>query len=115
MKHAIENNLWPVQDIETALYEAGGTSLKGYLMDVTYTQLCELFGEPVFDEASGDDKVQFEWCILFEESYYTIYDWKTYDPQYSMQELTTWNIGGKRDAVLSGFVAAVESALMDAR
>ena len=43
---------------------------------------------------SGDDKVQYEWIMEFEGEIFTIYDWKTYDTEYTEHELTTWSIGG---------------------
>lgn len=72
-----------------------GTSLKGYLY-TTYNELVELLGEPTYlPEDSGDGKVNFEWVVEFNDEIFTIYDWKTYDPEYSMNELDQWNIGGK--------------------
>ena len=73
----------------------GGTSLKGYLHNTTYSELIEAFGEPTFNKESGDGKIQFEWVFKFNEEIFTLYDWKTYDVNYTINELTTWNIGGK--------------------
>ncbi len=72
-----------------------GTSLQGYLRGYSYSQLIEAFGKPTYNEPSGDDKVQFEWVFNFKGKTFTLYDWKTYDREYSMNELDTWNIGGK--------------------
>ena len=73
-----------------------GTSLKGYLHNTTYAQLVEAFGQPTYNpEDSGDGKVNFEWVFDFTGEIFTLYDWKTYDVQYTINELTTWNIGGK--------------------
>ena len=83
-------------DKEDAGYKATGTSLKGYLHNTTYAQLVEAFGQPTFNpEDSGDGKVNFEWVFEFNGEVFTLYDWKTYDVQYTINELTTWNIGGK--------------------
>lgn len=84
-----------VKDIDEALDRISGTHLIGYLDNVTYNDLLHALGEPIFNEASGDDKVQFEWVVQFDYSYYTIYDWKTYDRDFSMSYLRQWNIGGK--------------------
>lgn len=81
--------------IKTDGNNACGTSLQGYLRGYTYSQLVEAFGKPTYEEASGDDKVQFEWEFSYKGEPFTLYDWKTYDRNYSMTELTTWNIGGK--------------------
>lgn len=71
-----------------------GTSLKGYLHNTTYAQLIEAFGQPTYSQESGDGKVQFEWIFEFNGEIFTLYDWKTYNVQYTINELTTWNIGG---------------------
>ena len=30
---------------------------------------------------------------------FTIYDWKTYDERYTVEELRTWSIGGKSSSI----------------
>lgn len=81
---------------EDALELGWGTSLKGHLHGVTYAQLVKAFGQPVFNpEDSGDGKVNFEWVFEYDGNVFTLYDWKTYDVEYTINELTTWNIGGK--------------------
>lgn len=72
-----------------------GTSLVGYLKDVTYQQLESVLGKPTYDEPSGDHKVQVEWVCNFLGDVFTIYDWKTYDREFTLNELTTFNVGGK--------------------
>jgi hypothetical protein len=66
----------------------------GSLEGVTYGELVELLGEPTWDTASGDDKVQKEWVVKFGDKQFTIYDWKTYDQDYTINSLTQWIIGG---------------------
>jgi hypothetical protein len=77
---------------------ADGTSLKGYTK-ATYKRLVEVLGPPTFSDASGDDKTQVEWVVKFGNSYFTIYDWKTYDREYTMNELQIFHVGGKTDAL----------------
>jgi hypothetical protein len=82
----------------------------GYKVDslegVRYTELVECLGEPTWDYPSGDDKVQKEWVVKFGDEQFTIYDWKTYDVEYTMTQLKVWSIGGTssglefRDALL---------------
>ena len=72
-----------------------GTSLKGYLEDVNYLDLITGLGEPTFDEASGDGKVQVEWVCKFEGKIFTIYDWKTFDREFTEHSLTRFNVGSK--------------------
>ena len=74
-----------------------GTSLKGYV-DATYEELVGLLGEPTFDEPSGDDKVQVEWVVEYMGEIFTIYDWKTYDRDYTLNKLDKFHIGGKSSA-----------------
>lgn len=102
-----------ITDKTIALAKIGGTSLKGYLKGVRYYELVQLFGEPTFDEASGDEKVQVEWVVRYNENYFTIYDWKTYNREYAINELTTWNIGGKFHSM--DFEEAVMEKLQEIR
>ncbi len=74
-----------------------GSSLKGYTK-ATYRRLVEVLGPPTFNEASLDDKTQVEWVVKFKNNYFTIYDWKTYDREYTMNELQIFHVGGKIDA-----------------
>jgi len=73
----------------------GGTSLKGYLEDVNFMDLTVALGEPTFNNPSGDNKVQVEWVVSFEGNIFTIYDWKTYDREFTEHSLTRFNVGGK--------------------
>jgi len=70
----------------------------GSINDLSYEELVSVLGEPTYPDASGDDKVQKEWVILFNGQVFTIYDWKTYDERYTMEENTDWNVGGKSTA-----------------
>jgi hypothetical protein len=85
-----------------------GTSLKGYTK-ATYKQLVALLGEPTFSDASADDKTQVEWVVKFRNNYFTIYDWKTFDREYTMNELTIFHVGSKVDAF--NFIVALENKL----
>jgi hypothetical protein len=84
-----------ITDKAEALDNAHGSSLGGYLFNTTYNDLYEAFGAPTFDSESGDGKVQFEWVFEFNGNCYTIYDWKTYSVEESLNRLTKWNIGCK--------------------
>ena len=81
---------------------ANGTSLQGYLRDITTRQLTEMFGEPNM-VPSGDGKVTSEWIIKteitdedgdIESGLFTLYDWKGSRP-YDDNEVWTINVGGK--------------------
>jgi hypothetical protein len=88
--------------------KACGTSLKGYTK-ATYKQLVAALGEPTFSEASADDKSQVEWVVKFKNDYFTIYDWKIYDREYTMNTLEIFHVGGKIDAL--DFINELENKL----
>jgi len=101
--------LYKIQNQKTALKVIGGTSLKGYITGYTYSQLVEVMGEPTFSTESGDGKIQKEWVIRDGNDVFTIYDWKTYDVEYTTTQLTRWNIGGKVSA--ANFIEKIEKKL----
>jgi hypothetical protein len=74
--------------------DTSGSSLKGYI-NLTYNQLVQILGEPTFPEESGDGKVQVEWIVKYQDELFTVYDWKTYDRNYTKNKLDRFNIGGK--------------------
>tara|TARA_R110000772_G_scaffold62600_2_gene140680 strand:- start:1355 stop:1678 length:324 start_codon:yes stop_codon:yes gene_type:complete len=76
-----------------------GTYKVGSLTEISYWDLKKAFGEPTYSTPSGDDKVQKEWVFEFEDKNFTIYDWKTYDERYTVEELRTWSIGGKSSSI----------------
>ena len=87
-----------------------GTGRKSQLEGIAYMELLEAFGTPSFNEPSGDNKVQKEW--VFEDidgNIFTIYDYRTYDVEYTMTSLDFWNVGGKKDA--THFVQWVKSQI----
>jgi hypothetical protein len=90
-----------------------GTSLAGYLDNVTYQDLINALGEPTFDEPSGDDKTQMTWVFEFRGNLYTLYDWKTYDRAYTENELTRWNIGSRVNAF--DFIEEMEAIIDEKR
>jgi hypothetical protein len=86
------------RNLEEARNVTDFTSFKGYIT-ATYNQLVEVLGEPTFNTPSGDDKTQVEWVVEFENNYYTIYDWKVYDREYTLNELDTFNVGSRVNAL----------------
>ena len=72
-----------------------GTHKTNTLRGVTYYELFNTLGQPTYDNDSHSDKVQVEWVIEWQDEVYTIYDWKTYDREYTINELNTWSIGSK--------------------
>ena len=101
--------LYKIKNQKTALELIGGTYAVGKINGYTYPQLVEVMGEPTFSEESGDGKVQKQWVIRDGSDIFTIYDWKTYDNQYTTTELTRWNVGGKSYA--GNFIEKIEKKL----
>ena len=87
-----------------------GTSLAGYLEGFTFGNLVNVLGQPTFDEPSGDDKVQVEWVVEYDGEVYTVYDWKTYNREFTLNNLTEWNVGGKSKATT--FIAELTRKLL---
>lgn len=82
-------------DIFTAHWSnAAGSSLVGYLEDVTRSELEQTFGSPYeIQPGEGDGKVTTEWTITIDGVLATIYDWKR-DSAPEADERITWHIGG---------------------
>ena len=64
------------------------------LRGVTYYELFNALGQPTYDH-TYEDKKKVEWVIEWQDEVYTIYDWKAYDREYTINELNTWSIGSK--------------------
>jgi hypothetical protein len=101
-----------LRDQNIASTHTDGISLEGCI-NATYNQLLEVLGEPTFNTSSGDDKRQVEWVVKFGNSYFTIYDYKTYDREYTLNELDEFHIGGKTDAL--DFINELENKLNENR
>ena len=101
--------LYKIQNHKKALELIGGTFAVGKLNGYTYSQLVDVMGEPTFPNGSDDGKVQKEWVIRDGNDIFTIYDWKTYDEDYTTNELTRWNVGGKSYA--GDFIEKIEKKL----
>ena len=86
--------------------KTNGSSLKGYIY-ITYPQLVSILGEPTYPTESGDGKVQKEWVVEFDGDVFTIYDWKTFDEDYTMNELDEFHVGGKTNA--NDFIEALSN------
>ncbi len=81
------------QVFENSTDIVNGTFKIGSLDGIYYRDLVNKLGEPTVI-GSGDDKVQYEWIMEFKGEVFTIYDWKTYNAEYTEYELDTWSIGG---------------------
>lgn len=79
--------------------KVNGTYKIGDLTGLFFRDLVEKLGKPTV-VGTGDSKVQYEWIIEFEDRIYTIYDWKTYNAEYTEYELFNWSIGGNAKSTL---------------
>lgn len=97
-----------IETREEANRQTGGSSLKGYLAaGIKFADLYRTFGDATLKpEDSGDGKVQYEWVFEYKGDVFTIYDWKTYDEDYTLNEYDRWHVGGKTNA--SEFIALIE-------
>jgi len=48
-----------------------------------------------------------EWVVAYGDDIFTIYDWKTYDKDYTINALGRFNVGGKSYA--GDFISYLES------
>lgn len=95
----MNTSITTITDYETATSFLSGTHLVGHIDGLFYSDLCQILGEPTFSDSSGDDKVNKEWVVKFqnkegEERIFTIYDWKTFNCWFTMTGLSNWNVGG---------------------
>lgn len=91
----ISNKLRVFNDINVP--ETQGTYLVGRI-NLNYSEIVNLIGYPTHQSPSGDNKVQKEWVVEFDNQIFTIYDWKTYDVNYTVNQLDTFHIGGTSDS-----------------
>ena len=69
------------------------------LTGIYFQDLVNILGNPSV-VGSADGKVQYEWIVEYEDCIYTIYDWKTFDAEYTETELDTWSVGGNTKSSL---------------
>jgi extradiol dioxygenase family protein len=103
-----------IRNEQEALGLINGTSLAGYI-DTDYMGLELALGDPTFDTESGDGKVQVEWVCKFLGNTFTIYDWKTYDRDFTLCELDRFNIGSKaRGYEVAEFIEFLNDLIVEA-
>ena len=72
---------------------ANGTSFHNSTVTATVNELISVIGKPVYDDNTGEDKVNIEWELEDEDgNVVTIYDWKEYR-KIGMDEKIEWHIG----------------------
>jgi hypothetical protein len=100
---------------EQEAYRLKNGSSRAGEINRTYMDLVTGLGVPTFDEESGDGKVQVEWVCVFKRNVFTIYDWKTYDREFTEWDLQQFHIGSKsaRGYEVAEFVDAVRKLIAD--
>jgi len=77
---------------------SAGTSFFGTTLKASVNELIQIFGEPTFEDNTGEDKVNFEWDIECQDgTVFTVYDWKEYR-SIGLDEQIEWHIGGMSGA-----------------
>jgi hypothetical protein len=98
-------NIKPISSAHTV-----GTSFHGITISASVEELVAAFGKPPYEDNSGDDKVNYEWCLQLDGEPFTIYDWKEYRPLHPT-EVIEWHIGGKSQAQTSRACQAISNVL----
>jgi len=88
-----------IRNQKEALELSNGTYKIGEINGLRYYELVEILGEPSIKEESFDGKIQVEWIVEYQGSIFTIYDWKTFDREYTFEKLRSWSIGGVAENV----------------
>lgn len=88
------------------------TCYRDTVYGVTFKDLVRLFGAPSFTPQDYvDEKSHYGWVILWRDKYYHIYDWKTYDEDWTLTECDQWNIGCKPGDALQDLSLACDILL----
>ena len=98
-------NIKPISSAHTA-----STSFHGSTIPASVEELTAAFGPATCIDNTGEDKVNYEWCLQLDGEPFTIYDWKQYrsiDPT----EIIEWHIGGKSQAQTSKACQAISDVL----
>jgi hypothetical protein len=70
------------------------SSFHGAVFHASVNKLKQILGAPVFEDNSGQDKVNFEWEMETDDGQpFTVYDWKEYR-ELDLDEEIEWHIGG---------------------
>ena len=77
----------------------GGTSFHDTTIGTTVHTLRKLLGEPICEDNTGEDKVNFEWEMETNDGdVFTVYDWKEYKA-LDEHEIIEFHIGGHSKSV----------------
>ena len=87
-------NIEKVSKYNLYMYDIDGFGKVDTLRGVKYVELVRALGKPTLKYHEEGEKSTCTWVVTFGGKVYTIYDWKTYDREYTINELSTWSIGG---------------------
>lgn len=90
--------------IKTSNKSTGGTSFHNCEITATVDEIKAICGDPIEDINDGGDKINFEWNLEMDGTFFTLYDYKYYRPLLPYEPIN-WHIGtrlaGESNRVLS--------------
>ena len=93
--------------MKTTNQSASGTSFQGVTIFASVQDLTRVLGEPDYSSNTGEDKVNFEWCMETEEGdVFTTYDWK-YHRKLDLNETIEWHVGAHSKSVSNVLLANI--------
>ena len=98
-------NIKPISSAQTA-----GTSFHDTTISATVQELTAAFGPATHEDNTGQDKVNYEWCLQLNGEPFTIYDWKEYR-RIKPTETIEWHIGGRDGLVTAAAADAINEVL----
>jgi hypothetical protein len=98
-------NIKPISSAHTV-----GTGFHGTSISASVAELTAAFGPASYQDNTGADKVNYEWCLQLDGEPFTIYDWKEYRPIHPTETIE-WHIGGKSQAQTGKACQAIADAL----
>tara|TARA_B100000085_G_scaffold73278_1_gene65730 strand:+ start:216 stop:596 length:381 start_codon:yes stop_codon:yes gene_type:complete len=96
----LPDSMWvyAVHEQAQALDRIHRTSFKGRkITGVSYDELVDILGKPTFPNANSDGSVQKSWVLVWDSEVYEIYDYNTFDEDYTVRFNTFWHIGTHED------------------
>jgi len=86
-------NIKPISSAHTMNCSFHGTSISA-----SVEELVAAFGKPPYIDNTGEDKVNYEWCLQLDGEPFTIYDWKEYETPMGLHQ---WHIGGRSNLAVA--------------
>jgi len=113
MTENLENELtiYRVYEQDIAETYGVGTWYKGVKINALYDELVDVLGEPTYPTPNEDQTVFRSWVIRWNMETYEIYDYNTFDEEYTLNYLTSWHVGASEGADVLEFSKLIEDAI----